>query len=114
MTTLSYEKGDYDVAIKQLKVVKNLSNSNLCIRVATFEVKAGVHQRTHSILKGLAGHPYYIQYTVFGGDESNLNVSVATQYTLSFTCITIKLLKFQVQKTLRNNKLYNKSWNPMI
>ena len=49
----------------------------------------------------------HIQYTVIGGGESNLNVSVTTPCALSFTCITIKLLRFQVQQPLPTNKFFN-------
>jgi len=45
-----------------------------------------------------------IPYTVIGGGESNLKVSVATPCALSFTCMTIKLFRFQVQQHLPNNQ----------
>ena len=55
--------------------------------------------------RGFASHFYYIQYTVIGGGESYLKVSVSAPYDLSFTCITIKLFRFQVQQPLPNNQV---------
>jgi len=61
-------------------------------------------QGTHSILKGIRRslilHPIYSYWW----GESNLKVSVVTPCTLSFTCIIIKLFRFQVQQPLPNNQ----------
>jgi hypothetical protein len=48
--------------------------------------------------------PNCIQYIVIGRGESILKVSVATPCALSFTCITIKHFRFQVQQPLPNNQ----------
>ena len=55
--------------------------------------------------RGFVGHSYCIQYTIIGGIEPNIKVSVATPYALNFTCITIKLFTFQVQRPLPNNQV---------
>jgi len=60
-------------------------------------------QGTYSILKGihqsLLLHPIYSYWW----GESNLKVRVVTPRALSFTCITIKLFRFQVLQHLLNN-----------